>query len=79
VRLINLDNGGRILRKSAYSKHDSEPVFWFNLKTLKVEVGPQANSKDRVGPFLSESEAAQALSLINERSRDWKNEEDSND
>lgn len=67
------------MRESAYSKHDSNPEFWFNLKTLKVEIGPQSSSKNRIGPFSSAEEAAQALKLINDRSTQWRSEDDAED
>lgn len=69
--------GGVVLRDSSYSEKDSEPQYWFNLKTLKVEVGPQSISKNRVGPFKSKSEASNALSVLGERSESWRQEEES--
>jgi hypothetical protein len=66
---------GRVLRQSSYSRHGDTVEFWFNLKTLKVEVGPKVAAAYRVGPFNSEEDAKNALELIRERSRSWSDEE----
>jgi hypothetical protein len=63
----------------AYSEQDETPKFWFNLKTRKVEIGPQSLSQDRIGPFLTEEDARNALqtiadreaALIQEEQEDW--------
>lgn len=62
--------------RSVYSKKDEKPEFWFNLKTLKVEVGLKSAAPYRVGPFASETEAKAALSTLNARSAEWSAEED---
>lgn len=62
--------------RSVYSKSDEKPEFWFNLRTLEVEVGRQAPAPDRVGPFLSEAEAKAALETLRARSTKWAEEED---
>jgi hypothetical protein len=62
---------------SVYSEKDENPQFWFNLKTLKVEIGPKSAATYRVGPFSTEAEAKAALSTLNSRSADWSAEEDS--
>jgi hypothetical protein len=61
---------------SVYSKMDEKPEFWFNLKTLKVEVGRKTAAPYRVGPFATEAEAKAALATINARSAKWSAEED---
>ena len=61
---------------SVYSKMDEKPEFWFNLKTLKVEVGRKTAAPYRVGPFATEAEARAALAIINARSAKWSAEED---
>ena len=61
---------------SVYSEKDEKPEFWFNLKTLKVEVGKKSAAPYRVGPFASESEAKEALSTVRARSVEWASEED---
>ena len=62
--------------RSVYSKSAEKPEFWFNLKTLQVEVGKQAPAPDRVGPFETEAEARSALEILRSRSAKWLNEED---
>ncbi len=62
----------------AYSEHDQKPQFWFNLRTHKVEVGPQSLSQDRIGPFETEQQAQDALKLVADRERKRQLEEDEN-
>lgn len=59
----------------AYSEQDETPQFWFNLKTRKVEIGPQSLSQDRIGPFLTEEDARNALQTIADREADLLREE----
>jgi hypothetical protein len=66
----------RVLRDSSYSQQGANAEFWFNLKTLKVEVGPQAAAAYRVGPFASEVDAKNALQLLRERSKSWRQEDE---
>jgi hypothetical protein len=61
---------------SVYSEKDEKPEFWFNLKTLKVEVGRKSAAPYRVGPFRTESEAKDALSTLSKRADDWRKEEE---
>ena len=51
--------------------------FWFNLKTGLVEFGKQSPASYRVGPFGTESEAKNALSLLAHRSKTWATEDES--
>lgn len=53
-----------------YSERDEKPQFWFNLRTRKVEVGPQSLSQDRIGPFKTETEARNALQTIADREKE---------
>ena len=62
---------------SVYSKKDEHPEFWFNLKSLKVEIGKKSAAPYRVGPFATEAEAKHALTTIAKRSEDWRTEEES--
>lgn len=61
---------------SVYSEKDEKPEFWFNLKTLKVEVGRKSAAPYRVGPFATEAEAKAALATLKARSEEWSAEED---
>lgn len=58
-----------------YSEQDEKPQFWFNLKSGRVEVGPQSLSLDRIGPFKTFTEAERALITIAERERERQREE----
>lgn len=61
---------------SVYSEKEEKPEFWFNLKTLKVEVGRKSAAPYRVGPFKTSEEAKVALKTLSQRSADWSAEED---
>jgi len=67
---------GVVLMNSEYSEMSEQPQFWYNLKTAKVEVGPQSSAKNRVGPFETRGEAEQALSKLREQSAKWRESED---
>ena len=54
---------------------DGDEKYWYNLRTGEVEFGMQSASVDRVGPFDTEGEAAQAPELMKERSRAWAEDE----
>jgi len=58
-----------------YSEKDEKPEYWFNLKTLRVEVGKKSPASFRVGPFKTRNEAQSALDTIANRSRIWLEEE----
>jgi hypothetical protein len=61
---------------SVYSDKEDKPEFWFNLKTLRVEVGRKSAAPYRVGPFATELEAKAALLTIADRSTKWREEEE---
>jgi hypothetical protein len=60
---------------SVYSEKDEKPRYWFNLRTLEVEVGLKSAAAYRVGPFDTEAEAKSALKILRERSQSWSEEE----
>ncbi|MBT2504112.1 SPOR domain-containing protein [Curtobacterium sp. ISL-83] len=43
-----------------------ESQWWFNEKTHAVEQGPQSPQRDRIGPFATREDAANALDRIRE-------------
>ena len=49
--------------------------YWYNLESGQVEFGMISPSADRVGPFDTEAEAANAPEKLKERSRAWAEEE----
>jgi cell division septation protein DedD len=55
---------------------DSETEYWFNTKTNQVEVGKQSFAIYRIGPFGSRAEAEQALNIVADKSKDWKEADD---
>jgi hypothetical protein len=62
--------------RSVYSEKAENPQYWFNLKTMKVEVGLKSAASYRVGPFATEVEAKAALSTLGQRSAQWREEDD---
>jgi hypothetical protein len=61
--------------RSVYSKNEEKPEFWFNLKTLEVEVGKKSAASYRIGPFATETEARQALETVKRRNESWTEED----
>jgi hypothetical protein len=55
------------------------PKYWFNLKTKQVEVGLKSSSEDRIGPFATEAEAANAEAIVKARSEAWRQQESEED
>jgi hypothetical protein len=52
------------------------PQFWFNTVTGKVETDEnKGQSKDLLGPYATEDEAAQALSTARRRTEAWDEED----
>ncbi len=55
---------------------DTEPQqYWFNSRTGEVELGPQSNAIERIGPFATEAEARRAPEVLRERSERWASED----
>lgn len=57
----------------------SETEFWFNLKTKTVEEGKQSAAIFRVGPFRTRHEAENAESLLAERAKQWREQDQQED
>ena len=53
--------------------------FYFNVRTREVEQGPRSMAKDRMGPYNTYAEAAQALDRARARSVAWEEEERAED
>ncbi|MFE4973035.1 hypothetical protein ACFRAR_13075 [Kitasatospora sp. NPDC056651] len=54
-------------------KPAGKPGEWFYcIKHNKVEEGPECPAKDRLGPYATPEEAAQALRIADERNREWR-------
>ena len=55
------------------------PKYWFNTRTKQVELGLKSSSEDRIGPFETEAEAANAEAIIKARSEAWIQQESEED
>ncbi|MBU7599358.1 hypothetical protein JGS22_017485 [Streptomyces sp. P38-E01] len=56
-------------------KTTGKPGEWYYcLKHRKVEEGPECPAKDRLGPYESREEAAQAVQIAHERNVKWSND-----
>jgi hypothetical protein len=64
-----------LARETVYSEKDETPEFWFNLKSLTVEVGKKSPAPNRLGPFSSREKAEQALQTIRARTEKWNSED----
>ncbi|WP_395111374.1 hypothetical protein [Actinomadura sp. SCN-SB] len=53
--------------------------WWFCLKHMKVEHGAGCPNKDRMGPYDSESAAANALETARRRNEAWRAQDDDDD
>lgn len=49
--------------------------YWFNTRTKQVEFGLKSSSLDRIGPFDSEKEAANAEEIVRLRAMQWLEDE----
>ncbi|QIM16580.1 methionine aminopeptidase [Leucobacter insecticola] len=63
------------MSKRDWGIEDPAETYWYNTRTGEVEDGPQSLSVDRVGPFQSREEAANAQEIIAERARQWAEED----
>ena len=45
------------------------PKYWFNIRTKQVEHGLKSSSEDRIGPFESAAEAANAEAIVKARAQ----------
>jgi hypothetical protein len=52
-----------------------EPKYWFNIRTKQVEHGLKSSSEDRIGPFESAAEAANAEAIVKARAQAWAEQE----
>jgi hypothetical protein len=53
-----------------------QPQFWFNTRTGQVETDEnKGQSKDLLGPYATEAEAAHALDTARRRTESWDEED----
>lgn len=55
------------------------PKYWFNIRTRQVELGLKSSSEDRIGPFDTEAEAANAEAIVKARADAWRQQESEED
>lgn len=49
--------------------------WWYNIVTGKVEHGPGAPNSERLGPYETQGQAANALELARQRNEKWSQED----
>lgn len=49
--------------------------FWYNLNTHEVEIGPQSDYTQLMGPYTSREDAARALQTAAEKTKKWDEDE----
>lgn len=67
------------MSKRDWGVEDPSETYWYNTRTGDVEDGPQSLSVDRIGPFSTREEAANANEIVAERARKWAEEDAQND
>ena len=60
--------------KQITEEHKTE--YWFNTKTMSVEVGKQALALYRIGPFETREDAEKAFEILKSRSKTWSEEDE---
>jgi hypothetical protein len=60
--------------KQISEEHKTE--YWFNTKTMSVEVGKQALALYRIGPFETKEDAENAFEILKSRSKTWSEEDE---
>jgi len=58
---------------------EEKKMWWFNLRTGQVEFDLVSKALDRVGPFETADEAANAPELLRRRSEAWADEDEQED
>jgi hypothetical protein len=56
-----------------------ELKYWFNIKTKQVEFGLKSSSLDRIGPFETKQQAANAEEIVRSRASKWLEDEELED
>jgi hypothetical protein len=63
-------------KRSQQISEEQKTEYWFNTKTLSVEVGKQAIALYRIGPFETREDAENALEILKSRSKTWSEEDE---
>lgn len=61
---------------STHASGGREPEYWYCLKHQRVEGRDGCRNKDRLGPYVTEEDAARALEIAAERTEAWDEESD---
>ena len=63
-------------KRSQQISDEQKTEYWFNTKTMSVEVGKQALALYRIGPFETRADAENAFEILKSRSKTWSEEEE---
>ena len=63
-------------RRSQQISEEHKTEYWFNTKTMSVEVGKQALALYRIGPFETREQAENAFEILKSRSKTWSEEDE---
>lgn len=63
-------------KRSQQISEEQNTEYWFNTKTMSVEVGKQALALYRIGPFDTRADAENAYEILKSRSKTWSEEEE---
>lgn len=55
---------------------DDKDLWWFNLRTQRAEQGPGDPNSERMGPYLTQTEAESALDRAAARNEAWDAQDD---
>lgn len=63
-------------KRSKQISEEHKTEYWFNTKTMSVEVGKQALALYRIGPFETREDAENAFDILKSRSKTWSEEDE---
>ena len=63
-------------KRSKQISEEHKTEYWFNTKTMSVEVGKQALALYRIGPFETKEDAENAFEILKSRSKTWSEEDE---
>lgn len=63
-------------KRSQQISEEHKTEYWFNTKTMSVEVGKQALALYRIGPFETREQAEKAFEILKSRSKTWSEEDE---
>jgi hypothetical protein len=63
-------------KRSQQISDEQKTEYWFNTKTMSVEVSKQALALYRIGPFETRADAENAFEILKSRSKTWSDEEE---